>query len=332
MGRLFDIQRFSTHDGPGVRTTVFFKGCPLRCFWCQNPEGLSRNIQLDFVAQRCTGCGECVNACPTGAHVVEREAHRVQRDRCRLCGACAEVCLAGALSLVGREMAAEDVVATVLEDRVYYERSGGGVTLSGGEPMMQPGFAADILARCRNEGIHTAVDTCLECSRDALCCVLPLTDLFLIDLKHRDDARHRAGAGRTNRRILANSETIAAADVPVIVRVPVVPTFNDSAEAIRAIAEFAASFPRLEHLELLPFHRLGEGKYESLGLQPQTSHLEPPSRQRIAALADAAQSAGVSVKVAGGARFNRSDQSRSDRSDLDPRSTGNLRSPEGIPQ
>jgi len=300
MGRIFDIQRFSTHDGPGIRTTVFFKGCPLRCFWCQNPEGLSIDIELDFVAQRCAGCGECVKACPTGAHVFEHGAHRVERDRCRLCGAGAEVCLAGALSLVGRETTAEDVVATVLQDRVYYERTDGGVTLSGGEPLMQPDFAADILARCRDEGIHTALDTCLECASDALCRVLPLTDLFLIDLKHMDDTRHRAGVGRGNQQIVANAETIAAADAPVIVRVPVAPTFNDSVEAIRAIAEFATRFPRLVHLELLPLHRLGEAKYENLGLKPQTSHLEPLSRRRIAELADAAQRAGVPVKVAGG--------------------------------
>jgi pyruvate formate lyase activating enzyme len=299
MGRIFDIQRFSTHDGPGVRTTVFFKGCPLRCFWCQNPEGLSDGTQLDFVAQRCTGCSECAKACPTGAHVVEPGTHRVQRDRCRSCGACVEVCLAGALSLVGREATPEDVVATVLEDRVYYERSGGGVTLSGGEPLMQPDFAAEILTYCRDEGIHTAVDTCLECSGDALSCVLSLTDLLLIDLKHMDGERHREGTGRTNERILANAEIVAAADVPVIVRVPIVPTFNDSVEAIRAIAEFVTHFPQLEHVELLPFHRLGESKYGSLGLATDTACLATPSDDLMRQLAVAARSLVDNVRVPG---------------------------------
>lgn len=300
MGRIFDIQRFSTHDGPGIRTTVFFKGCPLRCFWCQNPEGLTPEKELQFVATRCTLCGECAKICPAGVHVLDDKFHEIRRDACTLCGACTEVCLPGALTLAGEDRGVEDIVQVVVQDRVYYEQSGGGVTLSGGEPLMQPNFAAGILTRCRDEGIHTAVDTCLECSADDLARVLPLTDLFLIDLKHMDSTRHRAGTGRGNERILANAKIVAATDVPVIVRVPVVPTFNDSVEAIRAIAEFAASLRTLQHLELLPFHQLGESKYESLGLREQASQLEHLSRQRITELADAARSAGVSVKVAGG--------------------------------
>ena len=299
MGRIFAIQRFSTHDGPGVRTTVFLKGCPLRCFWCQNPEGLSPQTQLELVARRCTGCGECVQACPRGVHEVGPDGHALRRDRCRGCGACAEVCLAGALSLVGEDVMPDEVVATVVEDRVYYKRSGGGVTLSGGEPLMQSGFAADILTRCRREGIHTAVDTCLECSADDLALVLPLTDLFLIDLKHMDGERHREGTGRTNERILVNAETVAAAGVPTIVRVPVVPTFNDSVEEVQAIAEFAAQFPALIRLELLPFHRLGEGKYESLGLTPNAAHLDPPPDDLMKQLATAVRSFVDDVRVPG---------------------------------
>ena len=299
MGRIFDIQRFSTHDGPGIRTTVFFKGCPLRCFWCQNPEGLTPGKQLQFTATRCVLCAECAKACAAGVHVLDGDSHSIRRDACRLCGACAEVCLPGALTLVGEEREVKDILAIALQDRVYYEQSGGGVTLSGGEPLMQPDFAADLLTACREAGIHTALDSSLCCAADVLADILPLADLFLIDIKHMASSTHRQATGRGNEQILANAHAISEAGVPIIVRVPVVPSFNDSPAAIRAIAEFAASLRTLRHLELLPFHRLGEAKYEGLGNSPQTSHLEPMPRQRVAELAREARSAGISVKVAG---------------------------------
>jgi len=299
MGLIFDIQRFSIHDGPGIRTTVFLKGCPLRCFWCQNPEGLSSRPQLDFVASRCTRCGECAKVCPVGAHVFDGDAHVIRRESCTLCGACAEVCLPGALTLVGEDKSVEEIVGIAAQDRVYYEQSGGGVTLSGGEPLMQPEFAGDLLAACREEGIHTALDTSLHCPPEVLDRVLPLTDLFLIDIKHLDSVRHQEATGVGNEQILANAATLGAVAIPIIVRVAVVPSFNDSTDAIRAIAEFTSPFRKLEYLELLPFHRLGESKYRSLGLETRTSHLDPLSRERMTELADAARTVGIPVRVAG---------------------------------
>ena len=299
MGLIFDIQRFSIHDGPGIRTTVFLKGCPLRCFWCQNPEGLSSRPQLDFVASRCTRCGECAKVCPVGAHVFDTDAHVIRRESCTLCGACAEVCLTGALTLVGEDKSAEEIVGIAAQDRVYYEQPGGGVTLSGGEPLMQPEFAGDLLAACREKGIHTAVDTSLHCAPEVLDRILPLTDLFLIDIKHLDSVRHQEATGVGNEQILANAATLSAVATPIVVRVPVVPSFNDSTDAIRAIAEFASRFRKLEYLELLPVHRLGESKYRSLGMEIQTSHLEPFSQERMTELADAARTVGIPVRVAG---------------------------------
>ena len=300
MGQVFDIQRFSTHDGPGIRTTVFFKGCPLRCFWCQNPEGLTSERQLQFTATRCVLCAECAKICSAGVHVLAGDSHEIRRQTCRLCGECAEVCLPGALTLVGDEREVADILAVVLQDRVYYDQSGGGVTLSGGEPLMQPDFARSLLTACREAGIHTALDSSLCCAPDALTDILPLTDLLLVDIKHVESPAHQRAIGRGNEQILANAHAVSEAGVPIIIRVPVVPSFNDSPAAIRAIAEFAAGLRTLQHLELLPFHRLGEAKYEGLGVQPPTSHLEPVPRQRVAELADAARSAGISVKVAGG--------------------------------
>ena len=299
MGQIFDIQRFSIHDGPGIRATVFLKGCPMECFWCQNPEGISPQRQLQFVASRCTRCGECAKACPVEAHVFDGDAHVIRRDRCTLCGACTEVCLPGALTLVGEDKGVDEIVQIVAQDRVYYEQSGGGVTLSGGEPLMQPEFACDLLAACRGEGIHTALDTSLYCARDVLDEVLPLTDLFLIDIKHMDSVCHKEGTGRDNAQILANAAALAAAASAVIVRVPVVPSFNDSPHSIRAIAEFATRFKTLEYLELLPFHRLGESKYQSFGLETRTSRLGHLPKERMTELADAARAAGLPTKVAG---------------------------------
>ena len=203
-GRIFDIQRFSVHDGPGIRTTVFFQGCPLRCRWCHNPEAVSAGPALFYSDRACLSCRACEATCTEAVHSFAGEEQRMCRERCRLCGACAEVCVAGALEFSGRSATPEEVVEVVLRDRVFYETSGGGVTLSGGEPLAQPAFAREILARCRTEGLHTAVDTCGEGAREALDALIPLADLWLFDVKHLDPGAHRAATGRSNERILQN--------------------------------------------------------------------------------------------------------------------------------
>ncbi|MBN1286339.1 MAG: glycyl-radical enzyme activating protein [Anaerolineae bacterium] len=302
-GIVFDIQRFSIHDGPGIRTTVFFKGCSLRCFWCHNPESIRFKPEMQFFPDLCIGCGACLAACPNGARTLRDGVGGYDRTRCRACGACAEVCFSGATVRIGREMAADQVVAEVLADRAFYQTSGGGVTLSGGEPVLQRDFAYAILARCKAEDIHTAIETAGNYPWDDLAALLPVTDMVMMDIKHLDPDRHRAATGVSNERILENARRLARTGKPVHFRVPVVPTVNDDPEAIGAIAAFVRALADLRavngarevplSLELLAFHRLAADKYRSLALDYRAGRLEPPSKAQMAALAGVARSYGV---------------------------------------
>lgn len=303
-GTIFNIQRFSIHDGPGIRTTVFLKGCPLRCFWCHNPEGLHKAIEIQFDSARCIGCGECVRICPQGAQVINEQGRIYHREICAVCGACVETCFADGLQLVGREISVEQVMAEVLLDRAFYANSGGGVTLSGGEPLLQPDFSLAVLAACQEAGIHTALETTTYCAWKTLEKTLPLTDLFMVDIKHLNLDKHRAVTGVSNTPILANIRRLAASGKPVIFRVPVVPGVNDTPDEIDAIASFVheLSATRAEDdadlfVELLPFHRLAEDKYTSLGLEYRAADLEPPTKDHLAGLAEVVRARGVRVKA-----------------------------------
>ena len=295
-GRVFDVQRFSLHDGPGIRTTVFLKGCSLACFWCQNPEGLRAETQLLFTPSFCLGCGACFAACPNAAHARQDGRHVIDRAACTACGRCAASCPAQALRIVGKDLTVQEVLQAVLEDEPYYRASGGGVTLSGGEPLCQADFAAALLAECRGRGIHTAVDTSLAAPWADVEKLLPHTDLLLVDLKVADAERHRQVTGATNEHILANLGRLQAADVPMIVRMPIVPGVNDTPEAVSAVAELAARGRGLRYLELLPLHRLGETKCEGLGLPVRTRDLPPVGREKLRSLAAAAAACGVEVR------------------------------------
>jgi len=298
-GRIFNIQRFSLHDGPGIRTTVFLKGCTLRCRWCHNPESLSAEKELVFVAEKCIGCGACFEACPTGALSLVEGQRRYDAVKCRLCGKCAEACFAGALELEGRDVTVEEVVEEVLRDRIFYETSGGGVTLSGGEPLMQADFAAEVLARCRAEALHTAVDTAANVPWDAFERTLPHTSLVLLDLKLLDEERHRVATGAGNALILENARRLGAGEVPVVVRVPVIPGQTDDAQNLAAIAEFVGEMERVEEVELLPYHRFAEAKYRRLRLGYALEGTEPPSAERLAELAGHFASRGIPVRYRG---------------------------------
>ena len=305
-GLVFDIQRFSVHDGPGIRTTVFLKGCSLRCFWCHNPEGLRPRVELEYFPFRCIGCGECVAACQEGAQQLNNGQRTFERELCTTCGRCVERCYADALALAGREMTAAQVIEEVLRDRAFYQASGGGVTLSGGDPALQPAFSRAILRGCKAAGLHTAIQTAGHCTWDRLAELLPHCDLLMLDLKHVDPARHKAVTGASNEPILENARRAARTETPLLIRVPVVPTVNDTPEEMGAIACFVRELQELRPLgpeigmELLPFHRLAADKYRSLGLEYGAAGLEPPTQAQMDALASAAAAAGVRARTPGG--------------------------------
>ncbi|HHE72079.1 MAG TPA: glycyl-radical enzyme activating protein [Chloroflexi bacterium] len=311
-GLVCNIQRFSLHDGPGIRTTVFLKGCTLRCFWCHNPESIRLTQELRLYPDRCIGCGACVEVCPTGAQGLSPEGElQFDRERCQACGACVEVCFAGARELSARRMTVPEVVAEVLQDRAFYESSRGGVTLSGGEPALQPEFSYEILAQCREAGVHTAIETAANVRWENLARLMPVTDMVMMDLKQMDPQKHRWATGATNTLLLANARRLVETGKPIVFRTPVVPTVNDTPEEIAAIAAFVREMVLLRRargdadgdgvgedtitLELLPFHRLAGDKYRSLGLDYRATDLEPPTHEVMEALTATAAEQGITV-------------------------------------
>lgn len=263
-GVVFNIQRCSLHDGPGIRTTVFLKGCPLRCFWCQNPESQAVGTELLYDRRKCTLCGACRSACPHGAVGLVKGKPAYDRTLCRGCGRCCPACPNEARSVSGRTMSVDEVMAEVRRDVKFYKRSGGGLTLSGGEPLSQPRFSRELLGRCREEGLHTTLDTSGAAPWSRLRGVLEQADFVLLDIKHLDPAKHAAATGRDNRLILANAKRIAKLK-PLRLRIPLIPGFNDDAAAIGAIAGFARNELGGPAIDLLPYNRLGEIKYDFLG-------------------------------------------------------------------
>ncbi|MGO9269245.1 MAG: glycyl-radical enzyme activating protein [Terriglobia bacterium] len=273
-GLIFNIMRFCLHDGPGTRTTVFFKGCPLCCWWCHNPEGRSAKPDLMFFEGRCVLCEECLNACPHGAIVQEDGVMRTT-DACRACGTCMDVCAAGARELAGHWMTVGEVLDEIEKDRLFWDESGGGVTFSGGEPFFQPHFLESLLDACRVRNIHTAIETCGYAKRDLLLRLSGKVDLFLFDLKLLDSQKHRANTGRSNEPILANLRALAQDGRDVIVRYPVIPEVNSDEENVKQMITLLRSLG-LGRIHLLPFHPIGAAKYRRLRLP---SPLAAPGRE-----------------------------------------------------
>lgn len=295
-GLVFDIQRFALHDGPGIRTTVFLKGCPLRCPWCHNPEGRAALPELRFDPAHCLHCGACVPACPRGGHRLEHGSHRFDRDLCRVCGLCAAACPTGALEICGASRSVGEVLEVVLRDRHYYRDSGGGLTLSGGEPLLQPEFAAALLAAARREGLHTAVETSGTAPWDRWGALREVTDLFLYDLKEMDPGRHQRVIGSPLALVLDNLARLASSGATVVVRLPLVPGYNAREDHLRRAAEMIAALPGQPAVDLLPYHRLGEAKRQTLGL-PSNGQAQPPADADVAGWLELLARYGVTARV-----------------------------------
>jgi pyruvate formate lyase activating enzyme len=296
VGRIFEIQRFSIHDGPGIRTTVFVQGCPLRCVWCHNPEGIPSHSLVSYQPDRCIGCGHCFRTCPRHAHRMEGDRHLLDRSACVACGTCLEGCYARALELVGRQATVAEVLDEVRRDLPFYETSGGGMTVSGGEPTLQIDFAEALLRAAREEGLHRCVETCGAAPSGHVERLLPLVDLFLFDLKETDGQRHRQFTGAGLGRILENLRLLHDRGARVLLRLPLVPGLNARDDHFVAVAELVRQLPRLEGVEIMPYHRLGTSKLGRLGLDPpQPLDLQPPDATTLAAWIDRFTALGVTV-------------------------------------
>jgi pyruvate formate lyase activating enzyme len=284
-GVVFDIRRYAIHDGPGIRTTVFLKGCALTCAWCHNPESQAVGYEAMLRESRCIRCGACVDACGHGAISWTDAGPLTDRARCAACGDCTAVCYAEARERVGREMTVDAVLAEVARDAPFYAESGGGLTLSGGEPLLQREFTTALLRGAKAQGYHTALDTCGFAPWEAFERLRGFVDVFLYDLKLMDDTRHRRFTGVTNAPVLENLRALSARGHRIVLRVPVVPGITDDAENLRALAAFAAELPHLAGVDLLPYHPIGTAKYDRLDRPYALADTTAPSAQRMAEIA-----------------------------------------------
>ena len=274
-GIIFDIKRFSIHDGPGIRSTVFLKGCPLTCQWCHNPESQLFNAELLFRQERCLVCGSCIEVCPQRAIRYDEGKIITDSEKCLVHGKCVEVCYPGAREIIGREVTPGEVVDELVRDRTFYRESSGGVTFSGGEPLSQPDFLEDSLKLCKEQNLHTGLDTCGSAPWEELERQLPFLDLVLYDLKILDDDLHQQYTGVSNKIILENYQRLTQTKVKINIRRPVIPGVNDSAEEIQRLGEFLQENNGVSKIDLLPYHALSADKYSRLGREQSTAWKTP---------------------------------------------------------
>ncbi len=266
-GRVFDIQRMSIYDGPGIRTTVFLKGCPLRCAWCHNPEGLVPETELAFTPALCAGCGACLRQCPNNAHTITDDKHAIDRGRCELCFACAAGCCSAALEQIGRDMTVADVMAEAMRDKPYYDESGGGITISGGEPLLQFAFTKALLESARAHGLHTCIETSGFGATNNITELAPITDLFLFDVKETDPERHRRFTGLRNDTAFEALRRLDAAGGAILLRCILIPEVNLRDDHLQAVAALARSLRNGQGIGITAYHPLGKGKLQRLGIE-----------------------------------------------------------------
>jgi pyruvate formate lyase activating enzyme len=297
-GLVFDIRRYCVHDGPGIRTTVFFKGCPLSCWWCHNPEGRSQSPSLMFFPDRCLQCGECVSVCPHNA-IVDVNGSLETDSQCVACGTCVPVCAADARQIAGRWMTVREVMQQIEKDLVFYDESFGGVTFSGGEPLYQPAFLHALLDACAERRLHTVVETCGYAHRDLLLTLSKKVDVFYYDLKIIDSEKHRKYVGVPNNEIVGNLEALAEQGNSVVVRIPVIPGINDDPGEIQGMARLLQR-SQLRKVHLLPYHRAGTGKYARLHMPYLLGDVEAASSESIQSIAQQLEQSGFLVSIGGG--------------------------------
>jgi len=299
LGIISNIQKFSIHDGPGIRTTVFFKGCPLRCKWCHNPETQLTDRELILWPGRCISCGACLVSCEQSAISSDAGVIQTDRTKCIVCGDCVEKCYAQSREIVGREMSVEEVMEEIERDRLFYDESGGGVTFSGGEPMFQPDFLEALVRKCKEKEIHNALDTCGFALWENFDRIRDYVDLFLYDLKQMDDIQHQELTGVSNQLILDNLRKLSERGHNLILRVPIISGINDNQEQVRQIGEFAITLPHLIRLDLLPYHQIAMEKYQRLDKVYLLRETHPPTVEGVNEIAQVLRSYNLPVKIGG---------------------------------
>ncbi len=294
-GLIFNIQRFSLHDGPGIRTTIFFKGCPLNCLWCQNPEGLKNQKELFRYDNKCIGCKACIKICPEMAIKIEDRGLAIDRNRCRICLTCAENCPTGALEAVGKEVTLKELTDEVLKDRILFEESGGGATLSGGEPLIQDKFVVNFLEALKSRNINTAVETSGYVSSKIIDQAAPWIDLFIYDLKIIDSKQSSYYTGFSCSAVLKNLKHLVKKGCRLAIRMPLIPGITDHHDNIARVANILRE-NGIKTLELIPYHNMAAGKYKGLDLEYPLAHLQPPTEKQVAAVKEAFHREGIAAK------------------------------------
>lgn len=301
-GTIFKIEKLAIYDGPGIRTVIFLKGCPLRCKWCSSPESQIISPEMGYSVDKCFKCGKCVKVCPEDAiRISEKGDILTNWQLCNNCGECVEGCAFGARKMIGRQVTANEVVREIEKDEIFYHHSGGGVTLSGGEPAMQPEFSFEILKACRHRGLHTAMETCGFSKWNVLSEMLKYLDLIYIDIKHMSSEKHLELTGQANMLILENIKNIDVrnGDTSLIIRIPVIPGISDTPKNIENTAAFIRGLNRVERIELLPYHKYGVGTYSIIGREYPLMNLRIPSQDHLNSLREAINSFNIPVRIGG---------------------------------